>query len=823
MKTHASCTLSLLLILMPALLRAEAPSRAVRIEAQINEGEFESAHTQAAQWLVEAQDEGDRSGEAWATEMLGNALFYLDSYREARDAFDRALVLMRAAGDRYGEAIALKDAGIARKYTGDFTGAFERLDAARGLFEAQQKHEELASVLENIGMAYQTLGDRDRAMALYKQTLRIWKSLDSAPGIQGALARMGFLYLDAGASHRAEECFVEAIGLQGGLPIDRAWLLSGLSSALADSGRIDEAIEACEQALELNLRHGRALYAATDLRVLAWLTREGDPERATEYLKRARTIYDLIPSLPGWRGNAAAGEVYQRLGDLDRAIEHYEVAAEQIESVRAGLRQERQRTGLVSQHQGGYVGAIDALMERHLLAPERGDDRKAFEMLDRARARAMAEAIAEARAGEEEIGDAGQPLSLREVQSMLDQRAALLAYAITHDAVYAFAVTADVFHAERLDVEAGELAERVGNYIDLLAGENSEHALQPIGLALYRDLVKPLHDRLPAHIERLVVVPDGALSYLPFEALITRVGEGSAARARYLLEDLSISYSPSAGVLRELQRSRRDAQTGADLLAVANPSFRTRAGGSHDSTRSLFSESPSAFAAIPFAETEVRVISRYAGEGSRVLIGSDAVEDRVKDLAGDGFSVIHFATHGIVSARRAGHAALLLTPGDREDGLLEADEIYRMRIPSQLVVISACETARGRLLDGEGVQSLARAFFYAGARAVVASLWKVDDIQTARLMKTFYARLADGRSEADALAEAKRELLHADPHSRPRDWAAFIALGDADRTVAIAGLAPWRRHGWWLVAAGVLLSALLAAGVPRAGRWARPR
>ena len=126
---------------------------------------------------------------------------------------------------------------------------------------------------------------------------------------------------------------------------------------------------------------------------------------------------------------------------------------------------------------------------------------------------------------------------------------------------------------------------------------------------------------------------------------------------------------------------------------------------------------------------------------------------RVAELAPAGFRVLHFATHGLVSQRSPSSSALALAsaPADRRAGLLTARDIHRLRIPSDLVVLSACRTARGRVLAGEGVQSLARAFLHAGARSVVASLWNVNDEGTASLMESFYRGLAHG-SEGRRLA-----------------------------------------------------------------------
>jgi CHAT domain-containing protein len=187
---------------------------------------------------------------------------------------------------------------------------------------------------------------------------------------------------------------------------------------------------------------------------------------------------------------------------------------------------------------------------------------------------------------------------------------------------------------------------------------------------------------------------------------------------------------------------------------------------------------------IPGSRREAEAIARYVSPGSKVYVGAQASEGRIKQEDLSRYRIVHFATHGFVSRENPGRSALLLaaSPSDREDGVLEAREISALALDSDLVVLSGCETARGRILAGEGVQSLARAFFLAGARSVVASLWKVRDQATEELMAAFYRDLAEGLPEDEALREAKLELSKKAP---ARDWASFVLIGEAAGTIAL--------------------------------------
>ena len=156
--------------------------------------------------------------------------------------------------------------------------------------------------------------------------------------------------------------------------------------------------------------------------------------------------------------------------------------------------------------------------------------------------------------------------------------------------------------------------------------------------------------------------------------------------------------------------------------------------------------------------------------------------------------MLHFATHGILESA-PWRSALLLAPDSvhRSDGRLTIPDIYRLRLNGGLVVLSACRSARGAILPGEGVQSLAQAFFHAGANSVVASLWDVADVHTARLMEDFYRRLAEGEAKADALRGAKLDALKRDPKLALRFWAPFVLTGDSTDAVPLRRASFWRR------------------------------
>jgi CHAT domain-containing protein len=229
-----------------------------------------------------------------------------------------------------------------------------------------------------------------------------------------------------------------------------------------------------------------------------------------------------------------------------------------------------------------------------------------------------------------------------------------------------------------------------------------------------------------------------------------------------------------------------------------------------DLARVLYDDEGMDLTPIPFSGAEAQKVEQYAGPGSRVYTGREASEHHIKTGKLDNFRVIHFATHALISQRKPERSALILAlpGGDGEDGFLQAREIYRLKLASDLLVLSACETARGRILAGEGTQGLAHAFFYAGAQSVVASLWKVNDEETATFMGAFYQHLAQRKSKAEALRAAKLDMIRSKSAS-PRHWASFILIGEAVSSVPIIDRT-WRLRYDRLLLLGSAFAALIA-------------
>jgi len=223
---------------------------------------------------------------------------------------------------------------------------------------------------------------------------------------------------------------------------------------------------------------------------------------------------------------------------------------------------------------------------------------------------------------------------------------------------------------------------------------------------------------------------------------------------------------------------------------------------------------------LPYARREGRSVERHLRDRTRLLVGEDATEKILKQVDLGEFGVLHFAAHALVDHEEPHRSAIVLAPGaPDEDGLLQIREIVELELTDQLVVLSACRSATGPVLSGEGIMGLARAFFVAGARTVVGSIWPLRDEEAALLFERFYTHLAAGRSVAAALAAARRERMQEGAPSRA--WAGIVVLGDGDFVPFPGGVGSQIPLVWLGVLIGLSLAALAGAAWRRRNRAAR--
>jgi CHAT domain-containing protein/tetratricopeptide (TPR) repeat protein len=351
-----------------------------------------------------------------------------------------------------------------------------------------------------------------------------------------------------------------------------------------------------------------------------------------------------------------------------------------------------------------------------------------------------------------------RPLAPRDVGSLLaDGPTVLLEYVLCDPHAYLFVLAAGSSSAPshavyRLELDSPLLVRLARDLRERLAGRNMEFT-EPAA-RLYRALLSPARDALRG-ARRVVIVPDGALWDLPFQAL-------QGPSGRFLIEDAAVSYVPSLSVLRDMQARRRaHGRAAGALLAIGNPEV----------------------------SSQVREIARlYDPRASAVRVDAGARESWLKAEAPH-YRILHVATHGTLDDASPLYSELVLAPpaaGERDDGLLEAREILELDLGADLAVLSACETGRGRAGAGEGLIGMTWAFFVAGCPTTVASQWKVEAASTDRLMLAFHRELRRSRAPAEALRLAALAQLRRGAERHPFYWAGFVAMGDAYSSAALS-------------------------------------
>ncbi len=378
-------------------------------------------------------------------------------------------------------------------------------------------------------------------------------------------------------------------------------------------------------------------------------------------------------------------------------------------------------------------------------------------------------------------------------QNLLSRDEVLLSYFYGDSSIFLMAVSPDAAQLHQIPLEP-QLKEQMLDLRDALAYKKPISDFMQPAVQLYQKLLVPL----ASTAKRLVIIPDGILSYLPFEVLLTtKVDEPASFRdLPYLTKMHQINYQYSATLMQEQMRRERPAEN-INYLAFA-PDFNqpldvlasaaTNGLALEDTVRGQLSE-------LRGTRREVQEINRWMS--GDFFEGVQASEATFKEMSGS-YKVLHLATHAIVDDQYPMNSRLLFTPSadSLEDGNLYAWELYGLQLEADMVVLSACNTGYGKIQRGEGVMSLGRAFAYAGCPSVVMSLWPAQDQATADLMGYFYEAIAGGMEKDAAMQDARRRYLDTadDLLSHPFYWAGFVVQGERralESSFSFGGLLPY--------------------------------
>ncbi|MBP6909290.1 MAG: CHAT domain-containing protein [Candidatus Saccharicenans sp.] len=360
-------------------------------------------------------------------------------------------------------------------------------------------------------------------------------------------------------------------------------------------------------------------------------------------------------------------------------------------------------------------------------------------------------------------------------------KTAVFTFVVGEDSAYGFALTGQGLKVYPIPARS-DLRLRVINHRKAISDtDNSDFQS---GRLLYDLLLKP---GMVEGIKNLIIIPDDILNLLPFETLLT-----GSQPDDWLIKNYTVYYAPSLSSLRELanhQNRKNRAKPQHNLLAVGDPYYGELEDKYQElSTKAIFKDfyalTDLKFYRLRYSHEEIKRISSLIPK-STLLEREKASEDLVKSANLSDYKIIHFAAHGLIDDQKPARSAIILTLDNdpAQDGFLQMREVFNLRLNADLVVLSSCQTGLGQFVKGEGIEGISRAFFYAGSSSVVMSLWTINDQVSSQFMERFYYHLKNSEDLAQAIRQAKLEMIESGVVSHPYYWAGFILSGDGSTRV----------------------------------------
>lgn len=786
---------------------------------------------------------GDKKGEAIELTGLGSIYMNQANFAKAIDVMLKALaILNQLEVDRYKADLYINLAGSYYS-TANYQKALEYYTEALNAGVKSKSNFQQAFANAGLGRTYHSLGDLNKSGEYLKIAEGLMRKVGQRQGLATVLYLLGTRAVTLADYTAAIPLLEESLALsrENSSETAQAIAMPGLCNALKALGQYEKARARANEGAELSRKIGASLTLGQSLLCLGRVENaQGKYDAAVKAMEEALALFQKA----GMREDVgqtllSLARIRRLQGDITGGLANLEEGTALLETMRLQI----QRPDLRASYRASRGDRLDLytemLMHLHAKQPEGGFSERAFNLTEQWRARSLSEMLAESRtelrqeltaeqreredaillatsrvqrelfrekvasARQKELKEslakserdldlfqtelrksgnryvAGQYAEVWDAKrigrEVLDKDTVLLEYAIGEKESYVWAVTEGglsnaVLPGKKLVEEQVEAYRRqVSKPVSGLTVNQAMARADLESKKLYQMLVAPLEATLTGK-KRLMIVPDGVLSYLPFEVL--------QSKSR-LIERFSISYAPSASAVEGLrERNLNRKQPERSLLAFADPALVGSQGAS--------AERGFSYQSLPQARLEVAGIqSLFPAAATSVFVGKEAQEQKVKTARLEDFRFVHFAAHGYFDEERPARSGIVLAQDGESgnDGFLQAAEVMRLRLNADLVTLSSCDSGLGKLLDGEGVMGLSRAFFYAGAQSLVVSLWKVNDAATSELMKRFYANLKAGLPRDEALRQAKLALMKSGNAAwrHPYFWAAFVFVGDAGK------------------------------------------
>jgi CHAT domain-containing protein/tetratricopeptide (TPR) repeat protein len=772
-----------------------------------------------------------RQTEAITLNNIGIAYSMSGEQQKALDYLQQSLPLLRTGGDKNVEAYTLSNIGSAYSRNGEYQNALTYYSQAQAIQRETGNRGREAETLGQIGVVYAALGQHEKALEYHLHAVQIQRETGNLRREALALTNLGEAYNLLGQHEKALEQFEKSLSILRSIGdlSSAARALEGTARAEASRGNLDDARKHIEESLAL-IETVRARSGSLQLRA----SYRASMEKAYEFYIDVLMQEHAKSPARGYDGEAL------QASERGRARSLLEQLSEARLDIRQGvdaalIEQEHNLTQLLNAKAQREI----QLKARKGSNEEIGTLQREISALEDEYQQVLA-AIRKASPAYAALTQP-HPLGLKEIQQQLDPNTVLLEYSLGDERSYLWAVTQGSLKTYELPKreQIQKLAQQV--YESLTARSvvksletpaqretriaQADTQFQQAAAELSQMILAPAAAEMGT--KRLVVVADGALQYVPFSALSVVSGQLSVAKERPgiqgprktdngqltgyrpLILDHEVVSLPSASALAVQRQTLANRKPAPKTVAViADPVFSTddgrfkagaRAIESREDNRTQTTPAEStriiehlagsangqlAIRRLPFTRQEAEQILAVAPAGSN-LKALDFRANRTIATSGElsKYRYVHFATHGYLDSTRADLSAVVLSLVDEEgkpqDGFLRALDIYNLKLPAELVVLSACETGLGKDVKGEGLVGLTRGFMYAGARRVVVSLWNVNDKATAALMQRLYTgMLRNNKTPAASLRAAQIEMLRVKQWQSPYYWAAFVMQGE---------------------------------------------
>ena len=683
-------------------------------------------------------------GEGHNLNNIGTVYGDLGQYEKALEYLEQALAIHRKNKDLHGEGNDLNIIGNMYAYIGQHKKVLEYYEQALAISRKIEDVKSEGYNLINIGTVYGDLGQNEKALEYYEQALAISRKIKDVKGEGFALNSIGVVYANLGQNEKALEYYNQALAISRKIKDVKGegLALNSMGVALLYSGKLKKAEKNLNASIQVYESIREKVYSGTERNgfqstlppvygtLAATRIALGEPGKAFESLERgrAKSFLDLL-------GTREAGFKKEKTGQIS-----------ELENQLASLREDRVKLA------AGPMGKKKRSAGVSLNTKISELDKKRFDLIEQLRRK------------DPELGSlvSVSPPGLKEIQSLLAPGTALVEYfhkgeykisGEKYNNLWIFVIHKRGVHFTEVDVSKADLTETLETYASLLAEETQDlKKLTAVNNQLYEWMIRPIEpiqEILTSHT--LIFVPWGPMFKIPFATLAPENGSP-------LVASKNIVMSPSAGIYRFV--SKKHATGRRKIFALGNPD--------------------TALTPLLGAEREVSKIGELFDE-SIIKTRGHATETLVKNSYESlgRPDVIHFASHGIFNEKMPQLSHLALTPDQKNDGNLEMHEIFDLDWKGvSLVTMSACSSGKGKLGAGDDLVGLTRGFMFAGAPAVLCSLWDVDDEATKALMVNFYKNYINGMSRPEALRRAQMSLMNTKKWSHPNYWSAFVLFGN---------------------------------------------